>query len=136
MDPGRWQQVDRVLQEALELGGAERQTFLDTVCAGDAELRAEVEALLGFEPRAGTFLAEAAVEAVGFARDGAFGVGKTVGPYRIEGLVGRGGMGRVYRARDERLGRAVAVKVVTAGADAGRVRRVTREARLASALNH
>ncbi|MDE3155671.1 MAG: protein kinase, partial [Acidobacteriota bacterium] len=65
-------------------------------------------------------------------------VGTTLGHYRIDGLLGRGGMGEVYRARDTRLGRAVAVKVMAPrGADqASIVERFLREARAASALNH
>ena len=64
--------------------------------------------------------------------------GGTVGPYRILDLLGKGGMGEVYSARDERLGRDVAIKILppTYAADAARLRRFDQEARAAAALNH
>jgi hypothetical protein len=67
-----------------------------------------------------------------------FGVGSTLGPYEITGAIGAGGMGEVYRARDARLGREVAVKVLPheLSRDPERVARFEREARAASALNH
>ncbi len=136
MDPERWQQVDRVLQGALDLEESEREAYLDGACAGDAELRAEVEELLGIDLTREPFLASPAIESAGIEIDDPFGAGRAVGPYRIGAQVGQGGMGAVYRARDERLGRAVAIKVVTEGANAGLVRRFLQEARLASALNH
>jgi predicted ATPase/serine/threonine protein kinase len=136
MDAERWRQIDRVLQAALALGGAERRAYLDEVCAGDGELREEVAALLRFEPQAEPFLAEPAIEAAGVETVEAWAVGRVVGPYRVEALLGAGGMGEVYRARDERLGRTVAVKVVLEGGDAALVRRFRQEARMASSLNH
>ncbi len=136
VDPERWQEIDRVLQEALALGGEERHAYLDETCADDAELRAEVEALLGFEAQADPFLAVPAVEVAEIGPDEALVVGGTVGPYRIESLLGRGGMGEVYRAIDERLGRSVAIKVVSATASPGLARRFAWEARMVSALNH
>jgi predicted ATPase len=136
MDPERWQQVDRVVQGALDLEEAEREAYLDEACAGDAELRSEVEALLGFDLKAEPFLATPAVEWAGVELGDAGMVGRVLGPYRIEALVGEGGMGAVYRARDERLGRAVAIKVVRESRDTGLLRRFMQETRLASSLNH
>jgi predicted ATPase len=138
MDVERWRTIDRVLQGALELEGEERHAYLDEACAGDAELRAEVEALLGFEPKAEGFIEQPAIEAAGVAPvvGEPWAVGRVVGRYRIEALLGAGGMGEVYRARDEQLGRMVAVKVVLEGKDAGLVLRFRQEARMASSLNH
>ncbi len=136
MDPERWRQVDRVLQGALDFGEAEREAYLEEVCAGDAELRAEVEVLLGFETKAEPFLATPAVELPDVETGEWEMVGRVVGPYRIEALVGEGGMGAVFRARDERLGRLVAIKVVRESGDRGLLLRFTQEARLASSLNH
>src|SRR5262245_6046225 len=70
--------------------------------------------------------------------DDELAAGKRLGPYEIAGPLGGGGMGKVYRAVDTRLGREVAIKVLEPGdADApGRRRRFDREARLASAVNH
>ena len=68
----------------------------------------------------------------------ALSAGTTLGSYEIVSLLGSGGMGEVYRARDPRLGRDVAIKVLPAAvaADADRLRRLEREARAAAALNH
>src|ERR1700736_5076448 len=64
--------------------------------------------------------------------------GEKLGPYEIVGLIGAGGMGEVYRARDPRLGRDVAIKVLPASfsADPDRLQRFAQEARAAAALNH
>jgi serine/threonine protein kinase len=66
------------------------------------------------------------------------GAGTRLGPYEVRGLLGAGGMGEVYRARDSRLGRDVAIKVLPSAAatDADRLERFQREARAAGALNH
>ena len=65
-------------------------------------------------------------------------VGTRLGPYEVTGVLGAGGMGEVYRARDSKLGRAVAVKVVRdeLGADPERISRFEREAKMLAALNH
>ena len=64
--------------------------------------------------------------------------GARVGPYQITARLGRGGMGEVWRARDERLGRDVAIKVLPPefAADPERLRRFEREARAMAALSH
>ncbi len=131
MDPERWGQIDRVLQAALAVEDGERRAYLDEVCAGDAELREAVEAMLASDA---TVVSAAETPAVESGDEWA--VGRLVGPYRIEALLGKGGMGAVYLAHDDRLGRAVAIKVVASGANAGLIRRFTLEALAASALNH
>jgi len=153
----RWADVERLCRAALDVEPAARAAFLDEACAGDAELRREVESLLAQESHADAFLEVPAVqraEAGGTAfargqilnelRRGPAGTrqglkpGTKLGPYEVIGLLGAGGMGEVYRARDTRLGRTVAVKILPdiLAADPDRRRRFEHEARAASALNH
>ena len=145
MTPERWQQVEHVCQEALDLPAAEREAFLGRACRGDADLRWEVESLLKLQPEADGLLDhsawEAAAEALGRgagAPQARMEPGQRLGPFEVETLIGTGGMGEVYRARDTRLGRTVAVKVLPhdVAADPDRRRRLDTEARAASALQH
>jgi eukaryotic-like serine/threonine-protein kinase len=133
MNQQRRRQVDEVLQSAIELAPDERAAFLSAACAGDAALRREVEALLRLDAEAADFIETPLV-----ARTAPLAAGQRVGHYVIEERVGAGGMGEVWRARDRKLGRVVALKTLPAEftADAERVRRFEQEARTASALNH
>jgi TolB-like protein/tetratricopeptide (TPR) repeat protein/predicted Ser/Thr protein kinase len=139
-DVGRWQQLDRLCIEALELAPGERGIFLQRASGGDEALRSAVEALLECDEAAGAFLDRPAVEelAEALAGDVASLVGQDIGGYRIEALLGAGGMGEVYRARDLKLDRDVALKVLerTVVDDAADLKRFEEEARAASALNH
>src|SRR5215813_3230580 len=139
MTPERWKQIDQLLQEALERGPAERAAFLDRACGDDGELRHEVESLLGFHNRAETFIeTPPAVMAAALLEATESRAGQTIGHYEIIREIGRGGMGKVYLARDALLGRQVALKLLLPRftEDAQRVRRLRQEARVASALNH
>ena len=141
MNVERWQQVDKLLDAALEREPSERSVFLKEACRGDEELRREVESLLAAHLKAGSFIEQAPAEDLTLLLDGdQFNsiIGETLGRYKILSLLGSGGMGQVYRARDETLGRNVAVKVLPAAftQDADRVRRFEQEARAASSLNH
>ena len=131
MTPERWQQVKGVLENVLEITPPERDAFLDQACDGDQELRREVESLLaaGDEGRS-SFLQFPPVMRLG--------KGTRVGDYEIQSLLGAGGMGEVYRARDLRLRRDVAIKVLPAfvSSDPDRLRRFEQEATAAAALNH
>jgi eukaryotic-like serine/threonine-protein kinase len=114
MSDERWQRIKDVLQAALERAPELRSAFLDEACGDDAEMRTEVEQLLVSHGEAGSFLEEPA------ALPGPLPlVGKRVGSYRILGEIGRGGMGRVYRAvrDDDSFQREVAVKVAGGGFD-------------------
>ncbi len=138
----RWEQVEKICQSALELEESRRAAFLEQACAGDAELRREVESLLQFDDgRGDRFIEEPALEKVAkmMAHEKPESlVGQQVGAYQILSLLGAGGMGVVYKARDTRLNRFVAIKVLPTDrvSDPERKRRFIQEARAASALNH
>ncbi len=151
MDPERWKRVSGIFEAALGRGLPERPAFLAEACGQDASLRAEVEELLAAHEAGGSLLeggalriAQRLARAAGAAEDvldtGESGLapGARLGPYEIVEIMGAGGMGEVYRARDPRLGREVAVKVIRRAAplppDAER--RFQLEARAAGALNH
>jgi Tol biopolymer transport system component/predicted Ser/Thr protein kinase len=124
-----WRRVEDLYHRAAECEGAERQALLDRECEGDSELRLEVEALLAGQERAQSFLEEPAV--------GPLTAGIRWSNYEILEHIGSGGMGDVYRARDTKLNRSVAIKFLSADlAGAAARRRFQREAQMASSLNH
>ena len=141
MKPERWKQVNDLFQSAIERAPEERAAFLDESCYGDEGMRREVESLLTSHERAENFIElpafEVAPELVTSDTAGPL-VGKLIGHYRIESLIGVGGMGEVYLARDERLGRKAALKFLphTLTTDEAQLSRFKNEARTASALNH
>ena len=139
MEPERWQQIDKLLEAVLEQEESQRAAFLKEACGGDEALRQEVESLL--EHQSEHFMEEPAVgmAAEGLVQDQVQAlVGKQMGSYKILSLLGKGGMGEVYRARDMKLEREVAIKVLPAEftQDPGRLARFEREAKLLAALNH
>jgi hypothetical protein len=140
MDNGRWQQIDRLLDEALGRAPEERADFLADACGADAELRREVESLLAAHGLSGDFIEGQALDLAArfYAEGEALARGRRLGRYEVESLLGRGGMGEVYLARDTELRRPVALKVVSAELDGGHdpLRRFEQEALAASALNH
>jgi Tol biopolymer transport system component len=133
-DLRRWQRVKEVFHSALMRTPGERAELLDRQCGGDADLRREVESLLAAHDAAGSFgeHADGADVASALQPDTVFG------SYRIIHKIGSGGMGEVYRARDTRLGRDVALKVLprNVAGDPDRIARLAREAQLLAALNH
>jgi serine/threonine protein kinase len=141
MTPERWQEIEAVLQGALDRPPLERSSFLEDVCAGDHELREEADSLISAYDEAGDFIEEPAMAQdahvlVGGEHDQ--NLGREIGPYRITERLGGGGMGEVYLAQDSRLNRLVALKILPAyfASDDARLRRFQSEARAASALNH
>ena len=136
----RWATVKRIHQAALDRDSGQRARFLDEACAGDETLRREVESLLAYQDRAEAFLESPAVEVSARAIDSSRVtlVGRTLSHYRVQSLLGAGGMGEVYLARDPRLDRDVALKILPPdlALDADRMQRFTLEAKAASALNH
>ncbi|MCI0444806.1 serine/threonine-protein kinase [bacterium] len=141
MKPERWKQIDQLFSEALSLDIEKRQAFLDAVCAGDENLRKEIESLLQCEQQSSdlNLASPARIAADLFASQRLeIAVGKSIGPYKILSLIGIGGMGEVYRASDPRIGREVALKILPSqfSEDRDRMRRFEQEARTAGLLNH
>jgi eukaryotic-like serine/threonine-protein kinase len=134
MTGSRWRQVTDIFHRALEHDAASRDAFLAGACAADPSLRADVDALLAAHEQAGSFGDTPLVTSI--MRQ--LAAGTQVGPYRIDALIGAGGMGEVYRARDTRLHRDVALKVLPSAlaGDPARLARFVQEARAASALEH
>jgi Tol biopolymer transport system component len=134
MTPERLQRLEELYHAARERQPDERQAFLTAACAGDEELRRVVESLLVQDGGGvmGQPALEIAANLLGDATETRWAIGTELGPYRIEALLGAGGMGQVFKACDTRLGRAVALKVVHERFSA----RFEREARVISALNH
>ncbi len=139
MTPERWQQIEQIYHSALEHPSAKRVTFLQRACADDAELRREVESLLASHDQAVSFIETPPADiAAGMMAEKRSVIGRTLGHYQITSLLGAGGMGEVYRARDLRLDRDVAVKILPEhlAADAEALRRFEREAKAVAALSH
>jgi eukaryotic-like serine/threonine-protein kinase len=139
--PDRWQRVEAVYHAARERGVEERAAFLDVACEEDAALRREVESLLAQSASTLGFLSEPAIAAAApliTNPAAAMLIGRRIGAYHVQALLGAGGMGEVYRARDTKLGREVAVKFLPRvfTSDSDRLARFEREARMLAALNH
>src|SRR5688572_15009467 len=143
----RWKQVESLYHAALERETATRAAFLAEACAGDEELRREVASLIDYDGQPASFIESPALEVA--AREWAdepssllsqppVNAPSQIGAYRILSPLGRGGMGEVWLARDTRLGRKAAVKLLPAEftSQPERVRRFEQEARAASTLNH
>src|SRR5262249_4718488 len=138
----RWTRIQELFHSALERAPTERATFLAASCGDDTSLLIEVEALLAADDEASGFLEH--------DRDRPaqpLEPGHSFGSYRILGLIGRGGMGEVYRARDTRLEREVAIKVLARRGtvvvfqdvlerDAQTLSRFEREALLTASVQH
>ena len=134
----RWQQIDSMFQGALEQPAAQRDAWLREACHNDPELLREVGSLLANHREAPveTWAASAAAQLA--SAGNLMQPGQRIGSYEIKAHIGTGGMGEVYRARDQKLNRDVALKVLPCefAQDPDRLARFTREAQLLAALNH
>jgi serine/threonine protein kinase len=139
IQPDRAQHVAELVKSALERAGAERAAFLEEACAGDAEMRAEVDSFLHFQDEASQFIEQGALHVAGetLARDPALAALRQIEGYEIISRIGVGGMGEVYLAQDTKLRRKVALKLVRAGMDSAEiVTRFRHEERILASLNH
>ena len=137
----RWRRIEELLAAALDREPDARERFLDAVCAGDSDLRREVDSLLAAHERSGALdrlgpeVASITAELRGTA---AMLAGRTIGPYQVVEPIGDGGMGVIYKALDTRLGRTVALKFLKPRLDGDQsaAERFRLEARTAGALEH
>ena len=147
MNPERWRHVETLYHATLARPAGERAAFLAAACAGDVRLRREVQSLLdqrgsGYGALEGGALAMAAkaVAAKAVAPGAPRGslIGRRLGPYEVTARLGAGGMGEVFRARDSKLNRDVALKVLPElfALDADRLARFRHEAHVLASLNH
>ncbi|MGE5834931.1 MAG: serine/threonine-protein kinase [Acidobacteriota bacterium] len=141
LTPEGWRLINDLFHRALELPADRRAAFLEESCGGDAALRDEVASLLASHERAADFIEEpvqAVIDPRAHSDPDESLVGRQVGQYRIERVLGEGGMGVVYLAEDMRLGRTVALKALAPKyvSDPARRERLRREARAAAALTH
>jgi eukaryotic-like serine/threonine-protein kinase len=138
MNPQRWQQIESLYHVARDLKPGERETFLVKACAGDDALRTEVESLLRQDSRE-LEVGPAGTATWTLAQNPASSLeGREIGSYQIISILGVGGMGEVYRAKDLKLRRDVAIKVlpVSVANDADQLARLKREAQMLATLNH
>jgi len=146
LTPERWQQISRIFKSAISLDGEARDAYVANQCGADDSLRAEVDKLIASHKQADdeNFIGgQAAEDAVGLLveddefRTASLNKGQQLGSYLILDNIGAGGMGEVYLARDSRLDRTVALKVLPAdiASDKRRMQRFRQEAKVASSLN-
>lgn len=142
MTSDRWQQIKAIFQAAADIAASDRTAYLDEACANEPELRREVEALLAASEDAGDFIEKPALHhsAVTLAVNAADpSIGRRVGPYRVAGEIGSGGMGTVYRAvrDDDHFRQEVAIKIVKRGMDTAYIlRRFRNERQILASLEH
>jgi serine/threonine protein kinase len=145
MKPELWEQIAEVHRAALEIEkGPARAAFVTKACAGDEVLRREVDSLLALEGSADQFMENSALEAMAaqLAEEQSpirvLNPGTKFGSFEILWPLGAGGMGEVYRARDSKLNRDVALKILPAlfTEDAERMARFRREAQVMASMNH
>ena len=140
-DPYEVDRVEQICDAALALEPARRAAFVAEACAGDERLRREVESLLRHQSNVEGFLVEPALltAAQRIAEESEHAlIGRQIGVYHIQSLLGQGGMGEVYRARDSALRRDVAIKVLPRlfVTEPDRLTRFMREGRVLAALSH
>ena len=143
MDPKRWDRVKTLYDEARARPATDRAAFLAGACLGDMELQRDVETLLDQPVSTDDFVGlvggpSSTLVAQAIAEHHVPLTGRRIGTFEIKALIGRGGMGEVYRAHDTKLGRDVAIKVLPRAftTDAGRLANLEREARVVASLSN
>jgi eukaryotic-like serine/threonine-protein kinase len=135
MRPERWQQLEALYNAAAEIAPMERARFIDEQCRGDEALRRELAAMFQDDANGFTGLVERAAAAV--VEDSGAWSGQRLGPYRLIGLIGQGGMGAVYEAEQDQPRRTVALKVLKPGLASPEIlRRFERESQVLGRLQH
>ena len=141
MTPDRWKQIEEIFSQAIELPATERTAFLQHTCGNDEELLGEIESLLQQKVETGTLFATAISKAAGSLSEDEIKVfeGKRIGPYRIIGLIGQGGMAEVYRAirDDDQYQKQVAIKLIRTNIGAVfLIKRFQQERQILASLEH
>src|SRR5215471_516187 len=137
-----WNEVERIYHAARELHGVERSRFLASACEPDSPISRKVAEMLRNEEADQSFLVKPAIDVASASsvsqHDFVLCEGMQLGPYFVLGSIGSGGMGQVYRARDTRLKRDVAIKAMSEefASDPERLARFDREAKVLASLNH
>lgn len=141
MEAARWRRIEEIFHLALQYGDAERENHLAKMCDGDQSLLDEVKSLISSHEHSGEFLDKQQLT-VGLqllaSRDAPSREGKTIGHYLLKNRIGLGGMGEVYLALDQRLGRNLALKLLPASFNdhPDWICRFQYEARAASSIAH
>ncbi|MGD0736199.1 MAG: protein kinase [Terracidiphilus sp.] len=132
MEHERWRKVETIFNRVIDADKSHRESLLKELCSGDEDLYREVESRLARVAASGGPLDQPTAAFPADAPTLDLSPGALLGPYQIQCLIGQGGMGKVYRALDTRLGRTVAIKTSSANF----IQRSAREARAIAALNH
>src|SRR5262245_57927842 len=140
MTSERWEHINQIYDAAVDVEEKNRASFLEEACGEDAELRQEVESLLAYDKQAQQFIDRPALQlaAEKLSNELPSLIGRKLGPYQIQVALGAGGMGEVYKAKDTRLNRTVAIKVLPRllSERTDLRQRLEREARAIAGLNH
>ena len=140
MTPDRWKKIEELFNQAVELPLNERPTFLQRICGNDQELFLEVESLLQKDDETGAMLKTIISKAADSLsqKDNGDLEGKRVGPYRITGLIGQGGMAKVYKAvrDDDQYQKQVAIKIISHDRVSFLIGRFWHERQILATLEH
>src|SRR5215218_4609224 len=133
-----WKEISKIFNAALEIEPARRGVYLAEACGGDDRLRAEIEILLAAHESEDSIPDSVEIGSARRSSARELKKGERIGSFEIESLIGTGGMGEVYLARDTRLNRPVAIKILppSSASDLQAKRRLLREAKSAAALEH